>query len=120
MCRSSLSYWWTAYRKKSIITKKIYYLDHGGFTYPLTKQLIIDGRKNKIFNKKIHKKIKVVLFHGLKDKVVPLKFSKKILKIFVKSKKKLVKIKNGDHSLSKKGNLKKICLELNNIIFDHS
>jgi len=34
--------------KKEILKKKIYYLDHGGFTYPLTKQLIFDGRKNKI------------------------------------------------------------------------
>ena len=36
---------------------KIYYLKHGNFTYPLTKQLILDGRKNKILNKKIKLKI---------------------------------------------------------------
>ena len=76
--------------KMEIINNKIYYLDYGDFTYPLSKQLIVDGRKNKIFNKKILNKIPITLFHGLKDEVVPLLFSKKILKIFKKSKKKLI------------------------------
>jgi len=39
--------------KKIIINKKIYHLDHGGFVYPITKQLIFDGRKNKVLNNKI-------------------------------------------------------------------
>ena len=98
--------------KKKIMEEKIYHLDHAGFTYPLTTQLILDGRKNKIFNKKIYYKVPIILFHGLNDKVVPIIFSKKILKIFKKSKKKLIKIKNGDHSLSRKNDLKKICKEL--------
>ena len=98
------------------MSEKVYYLDHGGFTYPLTSQIILDGRKNKIFNKKIYLKILITLFHGLNDKVVPLVFSKKVLKIFKNSKKKLIKIKNGDHSLSRKNDLKKICRELNKIV----
>jgi len=102
--------------KKEIMTKKIYHLDHGDFTYPLTKQLILDGRKNKIFNKRIIMKIPITLFHGLKDEVVPLVFSRKILKIFKKSKKKLIKIKNGNHSLSRKSDLKRICKELSYMV----
>ena len=102
--------------KKIIMTKKIYHFEHGGFTYPLTKQLIFNGRKNKVLNKKINLKIPIVLFHGTKDEVVPLNISKKVLKIFKKSKKKLFKIKNGDHSLSRKSDLKKICNELNYMI----
>ena len=105
--------------KKIIMTKKIYYLEHGGFTYPLTKQLILDGRKNKVLNNKINLNIPIVLFHGTNDEVVPLNFSRKILKIFKKSKKKLIKIKNGDHSLSRKNDLKKICYELNRMINDY-
>ena len=105
--------------RKEIMSKKIYYLDHGGFTYPLTKQLNLDGRKNKIFNKKINLKIPITLFHGLNDEVVPTVFSKKILKIFKKAKKKLIKIKNGDHSLSRKNDIKKICKELNYLAFSH-
>ena len=99
--------------KKKIMSKKIYHLEYGGFTYPLTKQLILDGRKNKVLNNKINLKIPIVLFHGTKDEVVPLNLSKKILKICKKSKRKLIKIKNGNHSLSRKSDLKKICNELN-------
>ena len=105
--------------KKKIMTKRIYHLEYGGFTYPLTKQLILDGRKNKIFNKKINIKIPITLFHGLKDEVVPLIFSKKILKCCKKSRKKLIKIRNGNHSLSRKTDLGKICKELNSMVFDY-
>jgi len=102
--------------KKIILKKKIYYLDHGEYTYPISKQLIFDGRKNKVLNRKINLQIPIILLHGLSDEVVPLKFSKKILRIFTKSKKKLIKIKNGDHSLSRKNDIKKICKELNYIV----
>ena len=104
--------------RKIILSKKIYNLDHGNFTYPLTKQLIWNGRKNKVLNKKINLKVPITLFHGLKDEVVPLKFSVKILKVCKNAKKKLIKIKNGDHSLSRKNDLKKICKELDNIILN--
>jgi len=102
--------------KKKINTEKIYYLKRANFVYPLTKQLIADGRKNKILNKKIYSKIPITLFHSLNDEVVPVKFSKNVLKIFKKAKKKLIKIKNGNHSLSRKSDLKKICKELNSMI----
>ena len=106
--------------KRTIMNKKIYHLDHGGFVYPITKQLIFDGRKNKVLNNKINLKIPMILFHGTNDEVVPIKFSKKIFKICKKSKKKLFKIKNGDHSLSRKSDLKKICNELNYMIKHHA
>jgi alpha-beta hydrolase superfamily lysophospholipase len=99
--------------KKIILRNKIYYLDNDYNTpYPITRHLIMSGRKNKIFNKKINVNIPVVLFHGLKDKTVPLKFSKKIFKLFKTQNKKIIRIKDGDHSLSRKKNLKKICFEL--------
>ena len=98
--------------RKIIMNKKIYHLDLGGFVYPITKQLIFDGRKNKVLNNKINLKIPIVLFHGTNDKVVPLSLSKKIFKICKKSKRKLIKIKKGNHSLSRKSDLKKICNEL--------
>ena len=106
--------------KKIIMTKKVYELKHGEFTYPLTKQLILDGRKNRVLNNnKINIKIPIILFHGSNDEVVPLNFSRKILKICKKAKKKLIKIKNGDHSLSRKNDLKKICTELKNMISEY-
>ena len=100
---------WKKFTKKmkaETIKKGIYYLKHGNYTYPITLQLLSDGRKNRVFNKKIRSKIKVTMVHGQKDEVVPVSYSKKILKIFTNAKKKLVIIKNGDHSLSSNKGLK--------------
>ena len=111
---------WKNFTKKVkdiILKNKIYYLDNDYETpYPITKNLIINGRKNKIFDKKINATIPVILFHGLKDKVVPLKFSEKVLKLFKTQNKRIIKIKDGDHSLSRKKDLRKICSELRKII----
>ena len=87
-------------KKKEIVKKGIINLKHGDYEYPITYQLIKDCRKNKILNKKINQNIKVTMIHGSKDKSVPVIYSKKILEIFKSKKKKLVIIKNGDHSLS--------------------
>jgi len=86
--------------KKEITKNGIIDLKHGNYKYPISLQLIKDGKKNKVLNKKIYDKLKVTMVHGQKDNSVPVRYSKKILKIFVNSKKKLVIVKNGDHSLS--------------------
>ena len=106
----------TIQMKNETKKKGIYYLKHGSFEYPITYQLIKDGRKNKVFNKKINLKIYVSLFHGSKDDTVPVRFSRKLIKIFKKAKKKLIIIKNGDHSLFAKSCKKKILKELNIMI----
>ena len=102
--------------KKEIIKKGISTIESGQYKYPITHQLIKDGRKNKVLSKKIKSKIKVTMFHGQKDEVVPISFSKKVLTAFIGAKKKLIIIKNGDHSLSNQNQLKKIIKELNSII----
>jgi pimeloyl-ACP methyl ester carboxylesterase len=105
----------TTKMKKETIKNGIYNLKHGNYEYPITYQLIKDGRKNKILNKKIKSSINVTMIHGSKDEVVPTSYSKKVLKLFTKANKKLVIIKNGDHSLSSKRGLKRILLELDKI-----
>tara|TARA_Y100000590_G_scaffold266955_1_gene299815 strand:- start:27 stop:779 length:753 start_codon:yes stop_codon:yes gene_type:complete len=110
---------WNKFTKKiknELKIKKIYHLKHGDYEYPISYQLIKDGGKNRVLNKKIKSKICVTMIHGKKDKVVPVIFSKKILKIFKNAKKKLFLISNGDHSLSSKRNLNRIIKELNLII----
>jgi alpha-beta hydrolase superfamily lysophospholipase len=102
--------------KKEIIKKGIINLKHGDYEYLITHQLIKDGRKNKILDKKIRSQINVTTIHGSKDEVVPQSYSKKVLKIFSKAKKKLVIIKNGDHSLSNKQGIKRIEIELHKIV----
>ena len=56
------------------------------------------------------------MIHGEKDEVVPISYSKKVLKIFKNAKKKLVVIKNGDHSLSSPKDLKLLKKEIKLII----
>ena len=102
--------------KLETIKNGIYNLKHGNYIYPITLQLIKDGRKNKVLNKKIKSKINVTMVHGQKDEVVPTFYSKKVLKIFQKAKKKLVIVKNGDHSLSSPKGIKIIKRELMLII----
>jgi pimeloyl-ACP methyl ester carboxylesterase len=102
--------------KKETIKNKIYNLKHGEYEYPISYQLIKDGRKNNILNKKLRSKIYVTMIHGSKDEVVPTIYSRKVLKLFNIARKKLIVIKNGDHSLSNKKNLKKITLELDKIV----
>jgi len=104
--------------KKEIITKGLSVIKNGKYEYPITNQLIKDGRKNKILSKKLRSKIKVIMIHGGKDEVVPVSFSRKVLSMFPNAQKKLVVIKNGDHSLSNQAPLKKIIRELNSIVED--
>jgi esterase/lipase len=110
---------WKKFTKKmksETIQKGILQLKHGNYEYPITLQLIKDGRKNKVLNKKIISNINVTMIHGQKDDVVPVSYSRKVLKIFQKAKKKLVIINNGDHSLSSQKWLKIIIKELKLII----
>ena len=110
---------WNKFSKKmkaETIKNRIYNLKHGDYIYPITLQLIKDGRKNKVLNKKINYKINITMVHGQKDEVVPVSYSKKVLKIFKNSRKKLVIIKNGDHSLSSPKHLVMLKKELKLII----
>ena len=81
--------------KKEIREKGVSIIKHGNskfkqrqYEYPITYQLIKDGRKNKVLSKKINLKINLTMFHGQKDEVVPISFSRKILNLFTKAEKK--------------------------------
>ena len=102
--------------KKQIIRDGIINLKYGDYEYPISLQLIKDGKKNKVFNKKIFQRLNVTMIHGNKDKSVPVNYSRKVLKIFKNAKKKLVIVKNGDHSLSSPKWLKILEKELKLII----
>ena len=104
--------------KEEVIKKGITNIESGQYKYPITYQLIKDGRKNRVLSKKINSRIEITMIHGQKDEVVPVTFSRKVLAIFTKAKKKLMVIKNGDHSLSDKKSLNKIIKELDRIVID--
>ena len=105
--------------KNEIVKKGITTINHGGKTkyqYPISYQLIKDGRKNKVLRRKISSKIDVTMIHGQKDEIVPVSFSRLVLKVFSKAKKKVVIIKNSDHSLSNQRPLRIIIKELHTIV----
>ncbi len=107
---------WKKFTKKmknEITTNGIINLKHGKYDYPISLQLIKDGRKNKVLKRKINQKLKVTMVHGEKDESVPVIYSRKILKLFEKGEKKLVIVKGGDHSLSSRKCLKLLTKELN-------
>ena len=76
---------WKKFPKKikdEIIKNGLSVIKSGNYEYPISYQLIKDGRKNKILSKKIRLKIQVSMFHGKKDEVVPVSFSRKVLMLF--------------------------------------
>tara|TARA_S200000501_G_C20728708_1_gene701813 strand:- start:314 stop:1057 length:744 start_codon:yes stop_codon:yes gene_type:complete len=104
-------------KNKSLVYKNKYYkLENDDYSYQISLKIIKDGRKNKVLNKKNKSKSPVYLLHGEKDDVVPQSLSKRILKIFPNSKKKFIKIKNGDHSLSRVKDLKILSSYIDKII----
>tara|TARA_A100001015_G_scaffold146539_1_gene162454 strand:+ start:339 stop:992 length:654 start_codon:yes stop_codon:yes gene_type:complete len=105
-------------KKRELLKKGKILIKNGDYEYPITLQLIKDGRKNKVLNKKINSNIKVTVIHGQKDEIVPTIYSNYVLKIFSKAKKKKIIIKNGDHSLSNRRPLKRIIKELEIIVKD--
>ena len=112
---------WNKFPKKiksELINKGETIIKSGDYEYPITYQLIKDGRKNKILNKKINSKIKVTMIHGKKDEVVPVQLSRLALSLFKNAKKKLNIVRNGDHSLSNPRQLKIIINELKYIVKD--
>ena len=72
--------------KKELIAKGKVLIKNGSCKY-ITLQLIKDGRKNKVLNRKINLDISVTMIHGQKM-VVPTIYSKLVLKYLQKLKKK--------------------------------
>ena len=112
---------WNKFPKKirqDIKKKGVVEIVNGQYKYPITFQLIKDGEKNKVLQKKILKNIHISMFHGKNDEVVPVSFSRKVLAIFKRAKKDLFVIKKGDHSLSDSKSLRIIKNQLMVIIKD--
>ena len=65
--------------KQELKKKGVTNIKNGEYNYPISLQLIRDGRKNKVLQKKISIEIPISMFHGEKDEVVPVVFSKKVL-----------------------------------------
>lgn len=106
-----------SFEKDNIRRNKIYKLksSHNNF-YPITKNFIFGGKKNLILNKKIKCNFKIELLHGIRDSSVPWVYSINLTKTLIAKKFKLTIIDDGDHSLSRVQDLKKLDLAIKNII----
>ena len=105
------------FERNKIKNGKIYKLksSHNNF-YPITKKFIFDGKKNLVLNKKIKCNFPVELLHGADDSSVSWLYSIKLIKTLITKKLNLTIINDGDHSLSRPQDLKKIDLAIKNII----
>ena len=79
-----------------------------GFSYTLKKNFFTQAKKFRILNKKFKYNKSLILIHGLKDDVVSRKTPEKIMKKISSNKIKIIYLKNSDHRLSKKEDLKMI------------
>ena len=107
--------------KKETIQKGIYQLKHGNYEYPITLQLIKDGRKNKVLNKKINSNIKVTMIHGEKDIVVDVEHSRAMYDAMKKHNKQVeyIELENGDHNMSIEENRLKVLSSLQGFLSRH-
>ncbi|MEI7670245.1 MAG: alpha/beta hydrolase, partial [Pseudomonadota bacterium] len=87
-----------------------------GEQYPITKDLIIDGRNHLLLNDKIPVNCPVTLLHGLKDIDVPWEISLETNKQLSSKDVKTILIENGDHRLSEPSDIKKIISVLGKMI----
>jgi esterase/lipase len=103
--------------KKIINSGKVYQLknEYGG-SYPIGKSLIQGGNINLILNKVKKCSFPLRFFHGLKDTVVPFRYSYLLSKTLVSKNSLILLQENGDHSLSSKEDLKRIGNEILSII----
>ena len=97
-------------KKKQIeLSKKgIIKIKKWNYNYIFTKKFFADGKKNLVINKNFKFKKKIILLHGSKDDIVSLNVSNKILKKISNKNIQIRILKNSDHKLSKKNDLKNI------------
>ena len=90
------------------------------YSYPISYQLILDGRKHLLLNKeKINISCPLQLVHGMQDIDVPYIISKQISEKIVHNNVVIKLIKDGDHRLSREQDLQVICNSISEIIPSH-
>ncbi|PPR47586.1 MAG: hypothetical protein CFH19_00429 [Alphaproteobacteria bacterium MarineAlpha5_Bin9] len=88
----------------------------GQYKYVFSKNFFIDGNKNAILKRKLNITIPIILIHGLKDKEVKPQLTNTIAKKISGKNIQIRFLKNSDHSLSKKNDLKIINNAISNIL----
>jgi len=92
--------------RKTIMEDGIYY-EPSDYDEPveISRELILDGRKNLLLDAPINITCPVRIIQGMKDTSVPWQHAQKIADALVSEDVKLTLVKNGDHSLSGKADI---------------
>jgi pimeloyl-ACP methyl ester carboxylesterase len=83
--------------------------------YEISRELILDGRKNLLLDAPINIKCPVRIIQGIKDTSVPWSHAQKVVDALVSKDVKLTLVKNGDHSLSGEADIERIIKTLTSL-----
>ncbi len=86
--------------------------------YPITYQLIEDGRKHLLLNKSIELNIPITLIHGMNDQDVPYETSINIAEKVTSNQVNVHLIKEADHRLSTDGQMEFICRRIDEMAWN--
>jgi len=77
--------------------------------YPITRQLLEDGRKHLLLDRPIPLKVPVRILHGMLDDAVPWQLSMTLMEQLASTDVRVTFVKNGDHRLSEPAELEMLC-----------
>lgn len=91
--------------KQAILTDG-FYMHHSDYgPYPITRLLIEDGRKHRLFGSEIHPDCPVHILQGMQDEPVPWQHAMRLIDHMPQDEVVLTLIKDGDHRLSRDSDL---------------
>jgi pimeloyl-ACP methyl ester carboxylesterase len=90
--------------------------DYADRPYPITRQLIEEGRNHLVLQSPIPIHVPVHLFHGLQDQDVPAIISQKLYDSLLSNDKYFTPVEDGDHRLSSPSDMERIFQLLQKLI----
>lgn len=90
--------------------------EYGDAPYPITRELIEEGRKHLLLHQHIDISIPVRLLHGQRDNDVPCVFSQKLMEKVHSADVVIELIEDGDHRLSDERSLALLCHHVEDLV----
>lgn len=89
--------------------------DYDDAPYPITMKLIEEGRGHLLLERPIALHCPVRLFHGMKDESVPWSTTTRISDALLTDDVRIFLVKDGDHRLSRDGDIERMCVAVNGL-----
>lgn len=106
----------TSYQHKELLDKNLTYVGDENCAYPITMDLIEDGRKHLILQESIYLNQEIHLFHSLDDSHVPCELSINLARKIASQNLEVTLLKDSGHSMSDEKSLNKFFASLNNLM----